>query len=96
MKIERSILKTKVCNGTLCDGKRQCRGAYNRLYLSLTDTRINTIDELSNTVIRNDGVRKVRLCDVAHVEVQEQEEFLKINANGNDAVLIDLVKQPGS
>src|SRR5574344_988677 len=71
-------------------------GAYNRLYLSLTDTRINTIDELSNTIIRNDGVRKVRLSDVARVEVQEQEEFLKINANGNDAVLIDLVKQPGT
>lgn len=69
--------------------------AYNRLYLSLTDTRINTLDELSNTIIRDDGVRKVKLCDVARVEVQEQQEFLKINADGNDAVLIDLVKQPG-
>jgi len=69
--------------------------AYNRLYLSLTDTRINTLDELSNTVIRNDGIRKVKLSDVARVEVQEQQEFLKINADGNDAVLIDLVKQPG-
>jgi len=69
--------------------------AYNRLYLSLTDTRINTIDELSNTIIRNDGIRKVKLCDVARVEVQEQQEFMKINADGNDAVLIDLVKQPG-
>jgi cobalt-zinc-cadmium resistance protein CzcA len=69
--------------------------AYNRLYLSLTDTRINTIDELSKTVIRNDGIRMVRLCDVARVEVQEQQEFLKINADGNDAVLIDMVKQPG-
>jgi cobalt-zinc-cadmium resistance protein CzcA len=69
--------------------------AYNRLYLSLTDTRINTIDELSNTVVRNDGIRKVRLCDVARVEVKEQQEFLKINADGHDAVLIDLVKQPG-
>lgn len=69
--------------------------AYNRLYLSLIDTRINTLDELSNTVIRNDGIRKVKLSDVARVEVQEQQEFLKINADGNDAVLIDLVKQPG-
>lgn len=69
--------------------------AYSRLYLSLTDTRINTINDLSNTVVRNDGIRKVRLCDVARVEVQEQQEFLKINADGNDAVLVDLVKQPG-
>jgi heavy metal efflux system protein len=69
--------------------------AYDRLYLSLTDTRINTIEELSNTIIRNDGVRRVRLSDIARVEVQEQQEFLKINADGNDAVLVDLVKQPG-
>src|SRR5574344_1080917 len=69
--------------------------AYSRLYLSLTDTRINTINDLSNTVVRNDGIRKVRLCDVARVEVQEQQEFLKINADGNDAVLVALVKQPG-
>ena len=68
---------------------------YNRLYLTLTDTRINDMQELENTIIRNDGVRTVRLKDIACVEVQEQQEFLKINAGGNDAVLIDLVKQPG-
>ena len=68
---------------------------YNRLYLTLTDTRINDMQELENTIIRNDGVRTVRLKDIARVEVQEQQEFLKINAGGNDAVLIDLVKQPG-
>ena len=69
--------------------------AYNRLYLTLTDTRINDLQELENTIIRNDGTRIVRLKDIAHVEIQEQQEFLKINADGNDAVLIDLVKQPG-
>ena len=68
---------------------------YGRLYLSLTDTRINDVQQLENTVIRNDGLRAVRISDIARVEVQEQQEFLKINANGNDAVLIDLVKQPG-
>ena len=76
-----------LCNGNVAD--------YNRLYLTLTDTRINDMQELENTIIRNDGVRTVRLKDIARVEVQEQQEFLKINAGGNDAVLIDLVKQPG-
>mgnify|MGYP005941813953 FL=1 len=74
-------------NGNIAD--------YNRLYLTLTDTRINDLQELENTIIRNDGTRIVRLKDIAHVEIQEQQEFLKINADGNDAVLIDLVKQPG-
>lgn len=68
---------------------------YGRLYLSLTDTRINDLDDLKNTIIRNDGRRIVRLRDIADVEIQEQQELLKINADGNDAVLVDLVKQPG-
>lgn len=68
---------------------------YNRLYLTLTDTRINDMEELRNVIVRNDGKRIVRLGDIAVVEIQEQQEFLKINADGNDAVLVDLVKQPG-
>lgn len=68
---------------------------YHRLYLTLTDTRIDNLETLKNTIIRNDGRRIVRLRDIATVEIQEQQEFLKINADGNDAVLIDLVKQPG-
>lgn len=68
---------------------------YDRLYLTLTDTRFNDIEDLRQVIIRNDGKRTIRLCDIATVEVQEQQEFLKINADGNDAVLVDLVKQPG-
>ncbi len=68
---------------------------YRRLYLSLTDTRVNNIDELENIIIKNDGNRIVRLNEIAKIEIQEQQEFLIINANGSNAVLIDLVKQPG-
>lgn len=68
---------------------------YERLYLSLTDTRVLDTDELENSVIRNDGTRLVKLKDIAHIELKEQVEFLIVNANGHDAVLIDLVKQPG-
>lgn len=68
---------------------------YRRLYLSLTDTRFKNIDELKRVVIKNDGHRIVRLSDVAVIDLQEQQEFIRINANGHDAVLIDLVKQKG-
>lgn len=74
-------------NGLLSD--------YRRLYLSLTDSRINTLEELKTVVIRNDGQRILRLSDIANVELQEQQEFIRINANGHDAVIIDLVKQQG-
>lgn len=67
---------------------------YGRLYLTLTDTRINDSEDIRNVILRNDGTRVIRLGDIADVEIQEQQEFLKINADGNDAVLVDLVKQP--
>src|SRR6267154_101151 len=68
---------------------------YRRLYLSLTDTRVNNLEALQDIILKNDGNRIVRLKDVATVEIQEMQEFVIINANGSNAVLIDLVKQPG-
>jgi len=68
---------------------------YRRLYLALTDTRFKNIDDLKNAAIRNDGHRIIRLGDVATIDLQEQPEFIRINANGHDAVIIDLVKQKG-
>ncbi|MDD4554332.1 MAG: efflux RND transporter permease subunit [Bacteroidales bacterium] len=69
---------------------------YRRLYLTLTDSRIHTLDELKNLVIRNDGRRIIRLGDLATVNFDEQQEFIRINANGHDAVVIDIVKQKGA
>ncbi len=68
---------------------------YERLYLSLTDTRVNDIEELKEIIVKNDGIRIVRVRDIATIEIQEQQEFIKVNANGEKAVLIDMVKQPG-
>ncbi|MBC7383067.1 MAG: efflux RND transporter permease subunit, partial [Bacteroidia bacterium] len=69
---------------------------FNRLYLSLTDSRISDIDALENIIVKNDGIRLVRVKDLAKVEIKEQVEFIVINANGHSAVLIDLVKQTGT
>jgi heavy metal efflux system protein len=74
-------------NGLLSD--------FRRLYLSLTDTRFRNIEELNEVIIKNDGHRVIRLRDIARIDLQEQQEFIRINANGHDAVLIDLVKQKG-
>jgi CzcA family heavy metal efflux pump len=75
-------------NGLLSD--------YRRLYLSVTDSRISTLGDLKNLVIRNDGNRIIRLGDLALAEFQEQQEFIRINANGHDAVILDIVKQKGA
>ncbi|MPS73032.1 MAG: AcrB/AcrD/AcrF family protein [Chryseobacterium sp.] len=76
-----------ISNGKISD--------FRRLYLTLTDNRINDAEELANVVVKNTPQRLVRLRDFAKVELQQQTEFNIINANGKQAVIVDLVKQPG-
>ncbi len=66
-----------------------------RMYLTLIDTRVQFLDELENTIIKNINGRIIKVKDIASLKLEEQQEFVKINANGNNAVIIDLVKQPG-
>jgi cobalt-zinc-cadmium resistance protein CzcA len=67
---------------------------YHRLYLTLIDATISNKKEIENIIIRNDGKRVLKLDDVASIELHQQEEFTKINANGKETVLINIVKQP--
>ena len=67
---------------------------YRRLYLTVTDATILQKEDLENLVLRNDGRRIVRLADVATVALGEQPEYTRINANGRDAVLIAILRQP--
>jgi multidrug efflux pump subunit AcrB len=69
---------------------------YRFLYLTITDATVHNKDELENIVIKNDGKRIVTLKDIAAIEVKEGVEFIKINANGKDGLLIAVVKQPNS
>jgi CzcA family heavy metal efflux pump len=75
-------------NGYLAD--------YRYLYLTVTDATVHNKDELDALVIKNDGKRIVTLKDIAAIEVKEGIEFIKINANGKDGLLIAVVKQPNS
>jgi CzcA family heavy metal efflux pump len=67
---------------------------YRRLYLTLTDAGLDELDDLQNIVLRNDGVRVVMLKDVATLHIAEKVEYIKINANGSEGVLVNLLKQP--
>ena len=69
---------------------------YRYLYLTVTDATVHNKDELEEIVIKNDGKRIVKLKDIAQIEVKEGVEFIKINANGKDGLLIAVVKQPNS
>ena len=67
---------------------------YRRLYLTLTDAGLDELDDLRRVVLRNDGTRTVTLEDVADLRIAEKVEYIKINANGREGVLVNILKQP--
>ncbi len=69
---------------------------YRYLYLTVTDASVQSLNELNNVVVSNNGKRVVRLSDIADVQVNEAVEYIKVNANGKEGLLIAVVKQPNS
>ncbi len=69
---------------------------YRRLYLTITDAALYSLDEISNSVIRNDGKRIIRLKDIAAVNVREKTEYTRVNANGRQGLLVAILKQPNA
>jgi len=75
-------------NGYLAD--------YRYLYLTVTDASVHSTDDLKNLVVRNDGKRIVYLKDIGDVHIKDATEYIKINANGRDGILIAVIKQPNA
>ncbi|OQP42959.1 acriflavine resistance protein B [Niastella yeongjuensis] len=69
---------------------------YHYLYLTVTDATVHNKNELEQIVIKNDGKRIITVKDIADVQINEGVEFVKINANGRDGVLVAVVKQPNA
>ena len=69
---------------------------YHFLYLTVTDATVHNLDELQNIIISNNGKRIVQLKDVADIQIKDAVEFIKINANGHDGILVAIIKQPNS
>jgi CzcA family heavy metal efflux pump len=69
---------------------------YHFLYLTVTDATVHSAADIENIVIKNTGKRVILLKDVATVNVKEAVEYTRINANGREALLIAVIKQPNS
>ncbi|MFZ4412975.1 MAG: efflux RND transporter permease subunit [Bacteroidales bacterium] len=69
---------------------------YNRLYLTVTDASIKNTQQLEDFVLFNNAVRKIKISDIAKVEISERNEYIKIKADGQDVPLIAVLKQPNS
>jgi len=69
---------------------------YRHLYLTVTDASVHTIDQLKKVVISNNGKRVIQLQDIANIQAKEAVEYIKVNANGKESILIGIVKQPNA
>lgn len=69
---------------------------YNRMYLTVTDANVKNLQELKNLTISSSAKRVLRLQDIATIKIAEQTEYVRVNANGENAVLVAVVKQPNA
>lgn len=67
-----------------------------RLYLGLSDTRLRNEDDILKTVLRSGTEGLVQLEDVGEVRLGEMPEWTRVNADGQDAVLVNIKQQRGA
>lgn len=67
-----------------------------KLYLGIADTRLKNVEDLQQTVLRSGANGLVRLEDVAEVKRSTVPQWIRVNADGHDAVLVQVYQQPGS
>jgi CzcA family heavy metal efflux pump len=73
------------------DGKIEDRG---KLFLALTDSHLTSAEDIRNMAIRSVGGGVVRLGDVATVSLTGAPNWVRVTADGRDAVSLQIYQQP--
>src|SRR6201987_2273300 len=68
---------------------------YGKLYLVISDTRFQTFADISKTILKSGPDGTVLLTDVATVERSREPQWIRVTADGHDAVLFQVYQQPG-
>ncbi|OIQ83229.1 cobalt-zinc-cadmium resistance protein CzcA [mine drainage metagenome] len=66
-----------------------------KLYLGISDTRLQSLNDIRQTILRSSTNGLVRLEDLATVSVSTVPQWIRVNADGQDAVLLNVYQQPG-
>src|SRR2546425_1014607 len=67
---------------------------YSKLYLVVSDTRFQKFEQIEHTVLRSTPDGGVLLDDVARVEHSSEPQWIRVTADGHDAVLFQVYQQP--
>ena len=68
---------------------------YDKLFLLISDTRFHQFEEIGSTVLKSTPAGVVLLSDVAHIERSTAPQWIRVTADGRDAVLFQVYQQPG-
>ncbi len=66
-----------------------------KLYLGIVDTGLKGIDDIRQAVLKTGSNGLVRVSDVANVTRSAAPEWIRVNADGHNAVLIQVYQQSG-
>lgn len=66
-----------------------------KLYLMLSDTRIRSLEDIRNTILRSGTRGLVRVGDIARVYPATAPKWQRVTADNHDAVLVQIYQQPG-
>ncbi|QYD68240.1 efflux RND transporter permease subunit [Paraburkholderia edwinii] len=67
-----------------------------KLYLVVADTALAGLRDLRDVVVASTGGAQVRLGDIATVQRGVVPQWIRVTADGHDAVLINVYQQPGA
>ncbi|MEP6967518.1 MAG: efflux RND transporter permease subunit, partial [Pseudomonadota bacterium] len=72
-------------------GKLEDRG---KLFLTLTDSGLTSASDIEKVVVKSAGGGVIRLGDVAQVRLTGAPTWLRVTADGRDAVSVQIYQQP--
>ncbi|MDR5757131.1 efflux RND transporter permease subunit [Caballeronia sp. LZ035] len=67
-----------------------------KLYLVIANASVTTLDALKHVVVQSNGATQVRLGDIADVRAGVMPQWIRVTADGADAVLVNIYQQPGA
>ena len=83
-----------VANGNVLSAVGRVEDHY-KLYLVVADTRLKTLAALKQVVVKNTPAGQVTVGDVATISSSTVPQWIRISADGHDAVLLNIFQQPG-
>ena len=87
--ISATQIATALSNNNVQTAAGSDKGYFN-IYRNKVETTTNTIEDLGNLIISNDGDKLVRFRDVADVELNKESDDTRATSNGSDAVVLSI------